>query len=188
MFRRISTTLTASLLVLGLAAPASAETGLYGGVQYTFFDANEEGVDDDALLDALGARLGMQASEFLAVELRLGTGLGTDDVDIGTMGFRVERELDYYAGVYARGSVPLNERVSAYAIVGYTHAEFSADLLGANLSFDIDLADSESDISYGVGIDVDASEAITLNFEAMRYMDAGDLKIDGASFGMTFAF
>ena len=188
MFQRISTALPAALLAVCMAAPAAAETGLYGGVQYTYFDLSEEGVDDDALFDGLGVRLGYQLSDIVGVELRTGTGLGTDDVDIGTLGFRAEVELDYYAGAYVRAGYPVSETVSAYAIAGFTHAEFSSELLGANLTLDIDLVDSESDVSYGLGIDVTANEDITLNLEVMRYMDTGDIKIDGASFGMSFRF
>ncbi len=186
MFRRISTALPAALLAICLAAPASAENRYYGGVQYTFFDVSEDGADDDALLDGLGGRIGYFVTEHAGVELRAGTGLGTDDIDLGSMGFRAEVELDYYAGVYFRAGVPVSEHVVPYGIFGYTHAEFSSDLLGANLSFNVDLVESESDLSWGFGVEVIASEDVNLVFEMMRYMNTEEVEVNGLSFGITF--
>lgn len=165
-----------SLLVGGV----HAENGYFGG-NIAFVEYSEEGIGDDASLNAIFGRIGKKFNENFSGEIRVGIGIGDDTVDL--FGGDVDVELDSLFGVYVRGGIQVAESFYPYAVLGYTRGELTASVSGFGSA-----SESESDISFGVGADVGISEKVILNVEYMNYLDKDGAEIDGFSIGIATNF
>jgi hypothetical protein len=113
---------------------------------------------------ALTLKVGHEMNDFLAVEGRLSLGLGEDKVeDVIDFDF----EIDYLVGMYFRGNLPIggSPRVRAYGLVGFTRGKFTARAFGFSSS------DSETDIGYGLGLELFGNNKNAINLEFMRSLD-----------------
>lgn len=154
------------LSTLAATTAAQAQVGPYAGVMISRAEVNH------ADLTTLGYKLGFQASQNLAVEARLGTGLFDDSMGGWTY------EIDNYAGVYAKLLMPLNHQFSVYGIGGYSHAEGKVHQRHYMDSW------SESDFSVGLGLDMHLARNVSASFEWLNLVDDVDL----LSFGVSFSF
>lgn len=160
------------------AAPAFALGPLYLGANYmmTTVDINDVSVPDDFSLDSLSLLAGFYLIDILAVEARVGFGVGDDTVDT------VTSEIDKTYGVYARVEIPIG-MFKPYAIAGYTASEFSSDSFSDQ---------DESDLSYGAGLDLKLTEHFGLNAEYMLLgeYDFGstDVDVESLSLGLKIYF
>lgn len=159
---------------------AQAENGYYGG-SFSFLDYSEAEIDDDASLTAVFGRLGTNFNENISGEIRLGFGVGDDNVNLD--GFDVDVELDTMFGAYIRGGVPVTESFFPYVIFGYTRGEVSASIAGLGST-----SETETDTSFGLGADVNVNQDITINIEYMNYFDKDGAEIDGFSIGLASKF
>ena len=72
--------------------------------------------------------------------------------------------------------------VTPYGILGFTRYELEVDnVLGSS-------SEDESDLSYGIGVNVAINDALSGNLEYMRYFDKDDVTIDGIGLGLTVRF
>lgn len=154
------------LSTLAATTAAQAQIGPYAGVMISRAEVNH------ADLTTLGYKLGFQASQNLAVEARLGTGLFDDRMAGWTY------EIDNYAGAYAKLMLPLNHQFAAYAIGGYSHAEGKVHRGNYMNSW------SESDFSAGLGLDMRLAQNVSASLEWLNLVDDVDL----LSFGVNFSF
>ena len=119
-----------------------------------------------------------EARRVLSVEARVGFGAGDDTVGL------VNAEMDDMYGLYLRGVIPIG-MFKPYVIAGYTSADFSSN------SF----SEDDSDISYGLGLDLMLGDSLALNAEYMRLMEfenaigtSADVNVDSLSLGLKWYF
>lgn len=137
--------------------------------------AYKESGFDTANPTALAVRVGAEVNPNLAVEGRLGVGLAEDTVS------GIDLEVDNFYGVYVRGLLPTGT-VTPYGLIGWTKGEITASAGGLSFS------DSDSDLSYGVGLDAWVSKTVALNAELGRLVKGDGYKADALSFGVAVKF
>lgn len=169
-----------AMLVL-LSMPSYSE-GVYGGamMQLTTF---ENDLADKVNLGTALAKVGYQIDDNFAVEGRLGTGLGTDNVDDCT--FTCEErgyQLNAIGGVYASWMPSIEADIKPYVALGVT----SVKLEGKGDAADIDI--KATDLSYGVGLKFNLDEQFDVSVEYMSYTDEDAAEVDGFSVGLTAKF
>lgn len=173
-----------SLLALLLLAPLAAfAAGPYAGISLTQVAYDEDGFSTAKPIAAT-FKLGAGLSPNLAIEGRLGTGLTDDEASGCVAGVGCgspEIEVDYYYGVYLKGMLPTGT-VSPYALIGYTKGELTASLGGFSLSAD------DSDVSFGLGIDVPISRTAGLNVEYAQLIDGEGFEVTALSAGVTWRY
>lgn len=157
---------TSALLAAGMVTVAQAQQvsspQLYLGGDAMFWELdNKYGSDRDSV--GLRLRGGAQFNEYLGVEAHLGTG-GSDG----------RAELDYLAGIYGKGILPVTDLFRFYGLAGFTKVD---------LDFD-----SDSDFSYGAGLEFDLTPQLSLGADYMRYLDESDYNFDAASVGLRYRF
>lgn len=175
---KLSAALSAATLA-AVSSVANAEIfekgSMYGGVNFALMDTTIEGLPDEASIMSIYGRLGMYFTPMLSGEIRVGSGLDSDDVsfngEIGTV------DLKSYFGAYLRAGYPINDMFNPYAVLGYTWADSSlswASFAPADGDTVIPGEGSfnDSDVSYGVGMDVNFNDTITANLEYIILLDA----------------
>lgn len=166
-----------SLLILCsvIAITARAEVTPYVGADYLFLNVDTPFSDAD--LGVVYGRAGVELSDFIALEVRLGTGVADDDIDVPFVG-AIDVELTYLYGFYFVSSWANETIVTPYILLGYTEAE---------LEFD-GVAEDDSDISFGFGLDVEINESLSFNAEYSSYYDADNVELTGLALGLSYSF
>lgn len=168
-----------ALACLLSASVMAGERGNYAGLQYGLATYSETGFPDfDPQI--LIFRFGYKFNKNLSVEGRVGTGIskGTKTV----LSVPLSLEVNSFYGIYAVGTLPINDRVGVYGLVGYTDAELTASSPGVSVS------GTDSDISYGVGVDIGATNNVSWNLEYTSYIDESNVALSSISIGANFAF
>jgi hypothetical protein len=173
----------AVVFATGLAAAGTAGAqdmyksgvgGLYAGLNYTFM--NLESGNDDADVGTLSAKVGVMATPFLGIEAR--GGFGVDDETVGL----VDYSVDNFFGGYATFNLANESPITPYAVLGFTRVELQADSpLGTS-------TEDESDVSYGLGLNMEFAPNLSGNLEYMRYYEDSDAEIDGLGVGIQLNF
>ena len=176
MLKKLVTPIFVVAAVSSLSSTAFAEEQYYAGGNFGMMKYSVEGADEDASLNSISGRIGMQFNEYMSGELRVGFGIGSDEFGDGGP----DLELDYYYGGYMRLGVPVENTFYPYLVAGYTKGEVSVE--GASESV------SESDFSIGLGTDVTFGEGMKLNVEYMNYIDKDGGQIDGFTIGVATTF
>lgn len=160
-------TVSAALLLAGATAHAQGSPMNYqpspyigGDVLFWELDPEERGNFDST---GLRLRAGVAFNDYFALEGHLGTGGSDGNV-----------ELDYLAGAYAKGILPIAPEFRLYGLAGFT--EVDADV------------DDESGFSYGAGAEFDVTHNLAVGADYMRYLDESNYTFDAASVGVTFRF
>lgn len=158
---------SAALLLAGATAHAQGSPMNYQPSPYLGGDVMFWELDPDrrSNLDSTGLRLrgGVAFNDYFGLEGHLGTG-GSDG----------PAELDYLAGAYAKGVLPIAPEFRLYGLAGFTEVDFDAD--------------DESGFSYGAGAEFDMTTNLAVGADYMRYLDESNYTFDAASVGVTFRF
>lgn len=165
----------AALAVPVAATAAPVKPGFYIGGSYVFADVEDNGSDLDVDLDALMLRAGFQLNEYIAIEGRVGEGVQDDEV------FGVKVELEEMYGAYVKAGLPTQTGFYPYALLGVTRGEISARGPGGRVS------ETDSDISYGVGVDYWFSGQLSGSVEYTQFYDK-DSSVSGLSLGVNYKF
>ena len=144
----------------------------YFGVNLTALEASADGIPDDATLTALSGRVGGYFNENFSGEVRVGTGIN-DDSFVG-----VDISLETMYGAYLRAGFAAGN-FYPYAVVGYTDVELEFSGFGSS---------SESDTSFGLGVDITITDDIKGNAEYMNYYDKDGFELSGFSIGIAKLF
>jgi opacity protein-like surface antigen len=165
-----------SVAALSLATVGAAHAeGLYAGALLTRTTVSLDG-RGDANPTTIGAKLGMSINKNFAVEARLGTGLSDDSLS------GISVKVDNFAGIYAKGILPVSDAASVYGLLGYTQGKIKLEAAGQSLS------DSDTDISYGIGADFAVSGGTSVGVEWARFFKGDGYKVDGLSLSVSFKF
>lgn len=152
----------------------SSGGGAFAGLNYTF--VNLDVGPGDADVGTLSAKGGVMFTPFLGFEARAGFGLDEDRVGV------FDYSLDNFYGAYGTFNLANETPLTPYAVIGFTRVEIEAD--GPFNTF----TEDESDVSYGVGLNVDFASYLSGNLEYMRYYDDDDVTVDGLGLGIQFTF
>lgn len=174
--------LTAALLMGSSVAMAQTP---YIGVNYSVIDFPL------ATLGALMVKAGYSFNDYLSLEARFSVGVKDESLSIDGEYSAVDIEHSY--GGFVKAGLPI-DNLYPYFIVGYSNNKFESkiiDQLGAD-----SYSDDISDLSYGIGIDIEASEQFSVNIEYMQYVDKHvdffdyqlDVEVSGFNFGATYHF
>ena len=170
-----------STVALGLASAfvtsAHAEGQFYAGGGVAVLESSADGGQDDLTFKEVYGRLGMMFGDYFSGEARVGFGFSGDSV-----GGNVDVDIDNFYGAYVRAGAPVAESFYPYVVLGYTRLETSISGYG------VDVSDSDSDISYGLGFDLSSSDSLTFNVEYMKFYDEDGVEVDGLSFGLATSF
>ncbi|MCL7940507.1 porin family protein [Halomonas sp. ATCH28] len=158
---------SAALMLAGATAhaqgsPMNYQPSPYLGGDVLFWELDPDGRGN---FDSTGLRLrgGVAFNDYFGLEGHLGTG-GSDG----------PAELDYLAGAYAKGVLPIAPEFRLYGLAGFTEVDFDAD--------------TESGFSYGAGAEFDVTHNLAVGADYMRYLDESNYTFDAASVGVTFRF
>lgn len=164
------------IAALLLAATASANAELVGGVSYSRISDDDAGVDID--LGALGGTLGYvvnPGSSFLFIpEFRIGFGVSDDSVAL--LGIPVTADLKTYYGVSFRGQFEASDNLYVYFVPSYINYDIEASGGGVTVSED----SWEFGIGAGVGFNFTESVGAELSYETV---DGTDVISVGLRFG-----
>lgn len=180
-FALLSSTLSSSVF-------AATEGEQYFGVQYASTTFEIDLFGEEWSPDAIVGRFGNYLSDNFALEGRIGTGLGDDTITFAAFGggtIDVKIELDSLFGVYGVGHHTINENSSVYALIGLSRGEATLSATGVIVGSD---SETETDLSYGVGINFGISNAAALNLEYISYMSKNDFDLSAISFGFIRKF
>ncbi|MBX2867591.1 MAG: outer membrane beta-barrel protein [Acidiferrobacterales bacterium] len=162
----------AAISAVAITVPTIAE-GFYigAGVSQAFID--ERGFDEDDT----GSKLfgGYQLNDYLAIE---GAYYDFGDINDGSS----STEIDGLSAAIV-GKLPVSNHIALFGKVG--GHEWDADVTGA-ASGQIS-SDSDSDAFYGLGVEYNISQSISLRAEVERY-EVEDLDVDVATVGLSFNF
>lgn len=172
--------IAAAALLASSSALATSAGSSYVGGQIGQLTYDESGVPDaEPTIGVL--RLGHFVVDHFAIEGRLGTSLADDDVRV--LGVDVDVEIDYLAGVYGAGYLPLGDSpVSVYGLAGFTRGKATAK--AGNISE----SETDSDFSYGVGLQANMTPQLSGTLEYMSYMDKSDFEASAVTLGLNFNF
>ncbi|WP_192035045.1 porin family protein [Halomonas sp. YLGW01] len=154
------------------AQQMSITPAAYLGADVMFWDFDPNG-RFSAESEALRLRAGMQFNDYFALEGHLATG-GSDSIG------PVDIDLDYLAGIFAKGFLPVSREFRLYGLLGASEVSFE------NVRFDGD--DSESGFSGGIGAEFDMSRNLSFGADYIRYLDEDSYTFDGFSLGATYRF
>ncbi|GAA5186951.1 porin family protein [Ferrimonas gelatinilytica] len=177
--RALLLALSLGLLTMPAAAQWRLERDLGGqwfvGAHLGYAEVETDtGSVNPLVLHALG---GYHFNRFFAVEARIGAGLNDKETDEG-----VRAKIRNYYGLYLRGQVPLSQYVHLYALAGALNMSLERD------DQPLQARDSATDFSYAFGLDLLASEHLTVQIEAMRWIDKGDFDVTGVNLGIRYDF
>jgi opacity protein-like surface antigen len=170
----------ASLIVAAAGASAEKLTeGFYLGGGYTAATYSESGFPD-ADLGALFIRGGYQINDYVASEIRIGDGVEDDTVHV--FGESVKVKAKEFYGIYLKAGIPTDVGLYPYAIAGGTHLKMEASVPGYSTS------DSDSDISYGLGVDYWFNKSLSAGLEYMKLYDKDSTEVTGVTLGLNYKF
>ena len=166
------------LLSLGISWSAQAQYRQhrdYVGGSFIRGNLNYGGNDFD--LNALDLRLGVDMVKWFHIEGRVAFGLNDKAIN------GVEISINRLLGVHGVFSLPNKTLFRPYAVAGLTYGEVEFRLPGFGSA-----DESETDLSFGAGVDAEINDSIDLFLEYMQYLDKGLIDFSGISVGLKFDF
>lgn len=164
--------------------PNDAYPKTYAGLNLGLVEYEEDGLDSlwEPSFATAGVKFGASFNKYIDGEIRFLRGLVSDDIVLE--GILLEMELDYIAGAYVK--VGAGEVFHPYALVGYSKGKLS--LTASQGSLSASTTESESDVSFGLGVDLWLKNQLGLNLECISYYDKDDASIAGCAVGGALRF
>jgi hypothetical protein len=161
-----------SIVVSPLVAADSTHGKRYVGLNFGFYEQAFSDSSQSASMTTVDGRMGGYINDNAAVEVRLGAGILGDEIGARDV------DLNYQLGAYTRIGA-LFDNIYPYVLAGFTRAEVGLS--------NPDTDDAETDISYGVGVDMNVSN-LTVNIEYAQLVDNGNVDLGGFALGFTSSF
>ena len=171
-----------SLLIAATAATSNTHARGHGhnhsyiGVNYSFLEQPIANADD-AKLNTASLRVGTFFDRSFSGEIRVGTGIGDD-----TVGGVADVEIDHLIGAYLRSGVLTSGSVYPYLVAGVTQGKVTSKIAGVKSS------NSETDLSFGIGIDYTVKNSVSFNAEYINYISKNSVDISGFTLGIAKKF
>ena len=157
--------------------------------------------ESDPEFGALGGQLGYQLSELWSIEGQALIGVENDksiyrtSTELTSTTTDVKRDLSYLVGLYAKGNVPITQKLSAFGRLGLAHAEFDTSFQTTltNLTTDEvtvssdDRTFSDTGVAMGLGLTYDVTDRLYVRSDYTR-VDLLDSEFDSASVGIGLRF
>jgi len=182
-----------ALSLLAFPALADNNRGFYVGLGGSSIKDEQDGVDNVSRLRAVELFGGYKYNAALGAELRIGSGqkegISTSyEAADGTIASgNLVRDIDSYQSIYYKPEL-VNDEAKLYALIGYTHLSTSGKVTGPDGTVVYDRDDSESGLSYGVGVGFVINEHFNVNFEYRNICDEISNKPNLAAINLDYRF
>jgi opacity protein-like surface antigen len=174
MHHAITLSLALSLLSGVTMAQTMESKAFYGSVGYARLD------DSTFEFGAVTARLGAQFTPNLGVEGEASFGIEDDGAEVSAGG-DIRTKLSYDAALYGVGRLPLGDRFSLLARIGYGTTRIKATGTSANTHHD------EQSLNYGLGAQFDFDDSNGLRADwTRRAFDGADADVYALSYVRRF--
>lgn len=173
-----------SLLISTSSLAGQGQT--YFGAGYHMGTYDESGYPN-ANPTALGIRGGMYFVPNVAVEGRFALGLSDDTVRVfvpGTGYVDIDLKLENAISLFVKADLPVAPTAKLYGLIGFTQAETKAKARG----YPVSVSNSDSGLSYGVGVEVGVNNGIYIGAEYIMYINESDYDYTGINIGVTRVF
>jgi len=168
-----------SLLTLTCLAAFSthsyaAQNQGYYGIGYHMGSYENTGMPE-ANPGAIAFRAGGYLNQVIALEARLALGITDDTVN------NIDIELDTALSAFIKADVPMTPFVNAYGLLGLTRGEIETSTGGLT-------SESETGLSYGLGIEGEISRRTSLSVEYVLLLDEDAFEYTAINVGITARF
>ncbi len=156
---------TVATLLLALGTGSSMADGWVGGLNYTNVSGDTDDVDVSVglVVASLGYEFNHGAISYVP-ELKLGTGVNDDQVNIS--GINVDVEADRFASIGMRLQYDASEKLYVYAVPSYGNLKLSAS------AGPVSVSDDDWEWGAGVGAGYRFNDAISFDVSYERFDDA----------------
>jgi hypothetical protein len=154
--------LVATALLAMLALPAVAQdNGLYGNIATGIMNNKETGAGAELKYSTTNVvgRLGFAFTQNLAVEGEAGFTVAKDSINVSGVSADVGTS---HFGLFAKGSMPVSEKLSVFGRVGAIRGKVSVEALG------VELSESDTAAAFGLGAEYALSESMGIRFDVTR--------------------
>ena len=161
------------ILLLSVSAQLRAAEGAYGafGAGILTFDA---GGSEDVEPTQLVGRLGYNFNDYVGIGFEGGFSLIEDEI------FGVDFDVTT-TFIYLRGSLPLGERSSVYALIGPSNVELTGSAGGLSISGD----DDDTGVGFGFETELDT---VSFFIDYITYFDDDDVEVTSINLGVVSYF
>ncbi len=135
----------------------------------------------DISLHAAYGRFGDRISDYLSLELRLGTGTESARISNGT-DLEIEVSVDKYYGIYFLGGIPITEYFYPYIVAGFSKLEVDVVEREENVNR------NPSSLSIGAGFNFPLGNDFVVNAEYLQVVKENGLTVAGPSLGIALRF
>jgi len=134
--------------------------------------------------EALGAYIGYQLNENIAVEGLIGAGLGGTDVKVNgaSQSNPVTEKIDYLYGAFVKPRAKLNDVFEVFGRLGYIKGKITASNSRSSLTL------VKGDWSYGVGANYYLNKTTYVTASWMNLYQKDAVKSDGWAVGLGLKF
>ncbi|MBA3981790.1 MAG: porin family protein [Alcanivorax sp.] len=164
--------------LLAVAGPTMAQGTGYASLGYVFSSLEPRHSNNDASVNALQFTFGgwLNAQQTFGAEGRIALGVGSDTITF-TDATRRRVEIDRYYGAYLRAQFPNTVPIRPYGLFGTTLVETTERLTSSR-------SRRYSDISLGLGVEVDLDSNIFLSLEYLRAVDRNSSEVSNLTVGV----
>lgn len=173
----------AALLVASMGAQAQTKApsgGLYGDVGYTLVKISADGYS--VTPKVLRGVVGYEVNPNLAIEGMVGLGVGDDSTTLA--GVKLVGEVDHMIGLYLKPKMAVSPDLELFARAGFVRSKVTASAP----AYGVSASESQSDLSYGVGMSYSINKTTALNVDYMSYYNKDGVKANGFTVGVGFKF
>lgn len=155
--------------------------------------------------NALGLTFGVKPNDYIALEGRYTHGLNSETKSVDNY-LRIEGEIEKVVGLYSKFFLTKNKPFRPFVMLGYSYADARGKVKSVNLPSFPSVCDfcptptyigprvgetisqSENDISYGFGFDIESENSGSVRFEYAWLVDDNNVEVNELSVGYQFNF
>jgi opacity protein-like surface antigen len=160
--------------VCGAALAQPTESAWYGEIGLSQLNLKvTDGLSAKARPSLLTGTIGYQWLPHLAVEGFVAGGIDRDEVKLNGVNTGIDAKVPSAFGIFLKPGIALGDRVELFGRVGYARTKVRLSAGGVNVD------DSNDDLAYGLGLNVNLSRQSYLQANWMNYYDKHQVKLDG---------
>lgn len=187
------------------------EPSFYAGANYGTQQFKHSGTASNFTVKSVEGLAGIVLTEYIALEARVGTGLGEDteqrtwiveipapepeegeDAEEPTQSIynlSSTYRTNFYGSVYFRPYLS-NDKATLYGLLGYTTLDFDYEetLTVDGTPTSSSVSDSEGGVSFGIGVSFVMSPNVDLTAEWKKTINSDDFDMRGGNIGFKYKF